>query len=120
MSFGGKEQTLKRLWLKNPIKKIKMPKSPTYVKKCSLTSASGFFLEKVQNWLCFEILRTAQGCQIFLGATYQNGKNIPNNHKIYHITIKYTKCQWNIPNNHKIYQMASKFTKEPQIDQMDI
>jgi hypothetical protein len=23
-----------------------------------------------------------QGCQIFLGKTYQNGKNIPNDHKI--------------------------------------
>jgi hypothetical protein len=31
------------------------------------------------------------GCQIFLGATYQNGKNIPNNHKIYHMSTKYTK-----------------------------
>jgi hypothetical protein len=24
-----------------------------------------------------------QGCQIFLGTKYQNGENIPNNHKIY-------------------------------------
>jgi hypothetical protein len=35
-----------------------------------------------------------QGCQSFLGATYQNGKkcqmtiNIPNDHKIYQTTIK--------------------------------
>jgi hypothetical protein len=25
---------------------------------------------------------SVQGCQIFLGTTYQNGKNVPNNHKI--------------------------------------
>jgi hypothetical protein len=31
-----------------------------------------------------------QGCQIFLGITYQNGKNIPNYHKIYQMPIKYT------------------------------
>jgi hypothetical protein len=28
-----------------------------------------------------------QGCQIFLGTTYQDGKNIPNNHKIYKMAI---------------------------------
>jgi hypothetical protein len=33
-----------------------------------------------------------QGCQIFLGTTYQNGKNIPNNHKIYLMDTKFT--QW--------------------------
>jgi hypothetical protein len=26
-----------------------------------------------------------QGCQIFVGTTYQNGKNIQNNHKMYQI-----------------------------------
>jgi hypothetical protein len=41
-----------------------------------------------------------QGCQIFPGTTYQNGKNIQNEykmymyqmggHKIYHLAIKYT------------------------------
>jgi hypothetical protein len=42
--------------------------------------------------------RKSQGCQIFLGTTYQNGKEryIPNDHKIY------------IPNGHKIDQMALK------------
>jgi hypothetical protein len=34
---------------------------------------------------------TKQGCQIFLGTTYKNGKNIPNDHKIYQIVTKYTK-----------------------------
>jgi hypothetical protein len=32
-----------------------------------------------------------QGCQIFLGTTYPNGKNIPNNHKIYPMATNYTK-----------------------------
>jgi hypothetical protein len=42
-----------------------------------------------------------QGCQIFNGATYQNGNNIPNDHKIH---------PWpqNIPNGSKIDQMAIK------------
>jgi hypothetical protein len=40
----------------------------------------------------FTIAFIYQGCQIFHAATYQNGKNIPNNQKIY------------IPNGHKIYQ----------------
>jgi hypothetical protein len=32
-----------------------------------------------------------QGCQIFLGTTYQNRKNTPNNHKISQRATKYTK-----------------------------
>jgi hypothetical protein len=32
-----------------------------------------------------------QGCQIFLATTYQNGKNVPNNQKMYQITRKCTK-----------------------------
>jgi hypothetical protein len=31
-----------------------------------------------------------QGCQIFLGTTYQNGENIPNDHKMYKVAIKFT------------------------------
>jgi hypothetical protein len=52
-----------------------------------------------------------QGCRIFLGATQQNVKYVPNNHKIYQIITKYTKIPQNIPNGyyilingHKIYQ----------------
>jgi hypothetical protein len=52
-----------------------------------------------------------QGCQIFLGTTYQNVKNIPNNHKIFKMATKYTKWPQNIPNGHKIYQMATKYIK---------
>jgi NAD+--asparagine ADP-ribosyltransferase len=40
-----------------------------------------------------------QGCQIFLGATYQNGEkenklpqNMQNVNKIYQMAVKYTKC----------------------------
>jgi hypothetical protein len=40
-----------------------------------------------------------QGCQIFLGATYQNGKNIPDEHI----------C--NVPNGQKIYLLAVKYIK---------
>jgi hypothetical protein len=42
-----------------------------------------------------EQLVSKQGCQIFLGKTYQNGikrpQNIPNGRKIYQMIIKYTK-----------------------------
>jgi hypothetical protein len=41
-----------------------------------------------------------QGCQIFLGATYQNKE-------------KYTKTGGNIQNGHTVYQMAVKLTKWP-------
>jgi hypothetical protein len=40
-----------------------------------------------------------QGCQDFLGATYQN---IPKEGKI----CTYTKLQQNTPNGNKVYQMA--------------
>jgi hypothetical protein len=30
-------------------------------------------------------------CQIFLGTTYQNGGNVPNDHKMYQKATKYTK-----------------------------
>jgi TPR repeat protein len=39
-----------------------------------------------------------QGCQIFLGAKYQNGE-------------KFTEKRENLPNGHKIYQKAVKLTK---------
>jgi hypothetical protein len=34
-----------------------------------------------------------QSCQIFLGTTYQSGKNMQNSYKIYQMAIKYTKWQ---------------------------
>jgi hypothetical protein len=39
---------------------------------------------------------THQGCQIFLGTTYQNGE-------------KYTKWHQNVPNGHEIHEMAKKY-----------
>jgi hypothetical protein len=45
-----------------------------------------------------------QGCQICLGATYENGKNISIELKIYQLAMKY------IPNDLKTYQMAVKYT----------
>jgi hypothetical protein len=55
------------------------------------------FLHVTHTWA-----KTAsrQGCQIFLAATYQNGENIPNYHKMYQMATKYTKwpqCTKNIP-----------------------
>jgi hypothetical protein len=38
-----------------------------------------------------------QGCHIFLGIIYQNGKNIPNGHKMYQMAIKYTNIFHYIP-----------------------
>jgi hypothetical protein len=43
--------------------------------------------------------KKSQGCQMFLGTTYQNGKNIPNCHKLNQMATKY------------VYQMATKYTK---------
>jgi hypothetical protein len=47
-----------------------------------------------------------EDCQIFLDATYQNGKNVPNDHKN-------TRWQQNVPNgrNIDIDQMAIRYTK---------
>jgi hypothetical protein len=63
---------------------------------------------------CLRILSCVQGCQILLGTTYQNGKNIPNFHKTYQISTKHTKFPQNIPNFHKTYQISTKHTKLPQ------
>jgi hypothetical protein len=71
-------------------------------------------------WLIRQTV-AAQGCQIFLGATYQNGTkytelshNIPNVQNIYQMSTKCTKCPYNIPNVHTIYQMSIQNTKCPQ------
>jgi hypothetical protein len=45
-----------------------------------------------------------QGCQILLGATYQNGEN-------------FTKWPQNMPNDHETYQMAMKHTNGSKIYQ---
>jgi hypothetical protein len=52
--------------------------------------------KKVMFNLGYKNRYSFQGCQIFLGAIYQNGKNIPNDNKIYQMAVKR-------PNGHKIY-----------------
>jgi hypothetical protein len=47
-----------------------------------------------------DFVHVKQGCQIFRGATYQNGE-------------KYTKTGETIPKGHKIYQITGKLTKWP-------
>jgi hypothetical protein len=42
--------------------------------------------------------------RFFLVHTYQKGKSIPNNHRLYHTAIYYTKWSNIIPNGRKIYQ----------------
>jgi hypothetical protein len=49
------------------------------------------------------ILEKAQGCQICIGKTYQNRKNIPNDYKMY-LMAKY------IPNGCQICQLQIKYT----------
>jgi hypothetical protein len=36
-------------------------------------------------------IHSVQGCQIFHDTTYQNEKNIPNDHRLYHTAINYNK-----------------------------
>jgi hypothetical protein len=43
-----------------------------------------------------------QGCQIFLGATYQTRTNIPKRGKLYQMDIEYTKWLENTQNRHTI------------------
>jgi hypothetical protein len=44
-----------------------------------------------------------QGCQIFLGATYPNRKNIPKTGKMYPKQEKCTQNRKNVPKTGKIY-----------------
>jgi hypothetical protein len=61
---------------------------------------NGLQIQVFQNDGKFDELKktfptASQGCQIFLGTKFQNGKNIPNYYKIYQMSkkyvIKYTK-----------------------------
>jgi hypothetical protein len=45
-----------------------------------------------------------QGCQIFLGTTYQIKKNVPNDLQIYKVAIKYTIWPKSRLNGHLKYQ----------------
>jgi hypothetical protein len=53
------------------------------------------------EWM--EIIKD-QGCQMFHGITYQNGKNIPINQQIYQMAINYTTVSLKWLNGHIIYQ----------------
>jgi hypothetical protein len=46
--------------------------------------------------------RSNRGCQIFLGATNQNWKNVPNIYKIYQKAANYTKWQLKGPKGYKM------------------
>jgi hypothetical protein len=58
-------------------------------------------LAKLTSAAVWMMLRAAR---FFLVQTYQNGKNIKNDNKLYQTAINYTKWPLNIPNGHKIYQ----------------
>jgi hypothetical protein len=60
-------------------------------------------LEKCNAIKIFQWLTWSQGCQIFLDATCQNGKNIPNDHKIYKLAV------------HKIDQISYKIYQLVQL-----
>jgi hypothetical protein len=63
------------------------------------------------DFLCQE-----QCCQIFLGAAYQNRKNVPNNHKIYQMVTKYTEWLYNRPKCRKISSLARPSKIYPNMD----
>jgi nuclear transport factor 2 (NTF2) superfamily protein len=50
-----------------------------------------------------QFLKSRQGCQIFLGTKYQNGK-------MYQITVSYTKCPWSITKDRKMDKVSIKYT----------
>jgi hypothetical protein len=67
----------------------------------------GIYIMEIRE-LQWECLNPKQGCHIFLGITYHNGKNIPDNHNVYQIIIIRTH---QITLN--ISQMPTKYTKWP-------
>jgi hypothetical protein len=52
--------------------------------------------------------RPTRVARYFLAQFTNTGQNIPNYHKIYQMSIKYTKCLQNRPNVYKVYQMSAK------------
>jgi hypothetical protein len=51
-----------------------------------------------------DLLIPNQGCQIFPCTCNQNRKNVPKEHIMYQMVIKYSKCPQKITDGHKIYQ----------------
>jgi hypothetical protein len=56
--------------------------------------------------------------RFFLVQTYQNVKDIPNDHKLYQKAIKYPEYPQNIPNGHKIKHFSIK--GPPKFTQIEI
>jgi hypothetical protein len=59
------------------------------------------------QWALLLLLQSipfARVARFFSVQTYQNGKNIPSDHKLYQIAIKYTTWPKTVPSGHKIFQ----------------
>jgi hypothetical protein len=79
-------------------------KNTTRGKEFKIFGKQGAFFSKEKNGTIYvgtaytancnrgEQLNAKKGCQIFLAKTYQNVKNIPNNHALNQTATKYT--QW--------------------------
>jgi hypothetical protein len=66
-------------------------KTLSSVYQFSLTEIKTGFMMKDVIADFHHISSSKQGCQIFLGAKYQNGNNVPNYHELYQMSIKYNK-----------------------------
>jgi hypothetical protein len=66
--------------------KVWLDKSRNYAAE-ALNQIAGFRRQSSE----FVFFRPEQGCQIFLGAWYQNRKNVPNEYKMYQMNTKCTK-----------------------------
>jgi hypothetical protein len=51
-----------------------------------------FWIYILNSQFVASVANHRQGCQIFIGPRYQNRKNVPNEHKMYQMVIKCTKC----------------------------
>jgi hypothetical protein len=75
--------------------------------------------------MCTMLVARRPGCQIFIGPTYQKGRNISNSQQIYQATNKYTKwpqnrpngCRIGRPNSRKIDLMAVKYLDQMAVEE---
>jgi hypothetical protein len=82
-----------------------------------------------ENCCCFFVTRRStpkstnrvggRAARFFLVQLTKAVKNIPNDHKMYQMDIRYTKWLLNIPNGHKIYQHFT-FQGPPKFTQIGI
>jgi hypothetical protein len=68
----------------------------------------------------FRRASVTQGCQIFLGKTYQNGNYVPNRRKTYQIVVKYSKGPQNIPKLPRPSKIYPSFQSPPKYTQIRI